>query len=1097
MLTFINSQSAAASGNFADENFARECIQLFTVGLYHLHLNGTFVLDDSGKPRPTYDVKDVASFARAWTGEGTAFKPSLLALSTHMYLHACTGFIPADSNLRINAATYPTSGNWARSVDPMQMQPAWRDASPKMNLNDGYIGDGYPRCTDLPKRLFLRRGTVYHFIGFNFDVLASDGSGVEPFSVHDRASMLYQVLCGSPEDSECEWSGDVTVATNLPCHGGECDIDRAEYLQLTDYENGRVGYYEVIAPACTNFPFFSQGRVVKWGSPWYNEMSCSDPNAAAAAPQCCETEITDGTGSAQCEYSHERVTYQTALERCESIDRSLCYGNAYINMGRCHPYSMWRFSAWLSRPCSIKVQIQRDGRVSAVHASELYDNSAMGGWNGRTIEPETMAEVISIGSKSIFDVSWRGNAFPKADSNCSSSCVRHAETCLCDVQVNVSAVFTGAVHMPTRSEVLQRLHIGAPDPAVFDIGEYTRCTSAFCGSSDSTDVHVWTRNLRSYVRNIEGEAPNIALGKPVVASSIFGGNLPSLTVDGDLTNLFHSNNDGEQWLRVDLETPVDIGLVKVHHRTDCCGSRINGAVVLISDTEDYAVGTQCGEPVVWVNGASDLTCDGITGQFVTIYLGRADFLQVVELEVFDSYSLGGAYVWNPSDSDPTDGLFDSNTIFEVAGVHGSEYYMNKESRVFVQDYSFRNPPTFINYEHPTKREADFETGAVLDHLVGHPSTAPFVCKKLIQRLTSSNPSPRYVREVVMAFRTGMYRGRQYSGKYGDLGAAVVAIFLDREARDTTLDMDPASGKLREPLLKVLHLMRSLEFTPRNGMEFELSGMDSKLGMSAFRAPSIFNFYLPDHIPAGPASKASLYAPEAEILSTPFVIGYMNGIASLVDNGLTYCDQGFAWGSIPTYNPHLVLSQKCWNADSKRLTNEGELRYLRERSRALLHDQSNGILADLSLLLTGGQVPSAIRAHHDAVQQSQPEVLYVEGPRGVASESGCIDARLDWHGTLQEAQQRCAHDPNCGWLHHSTEDAPNIALGKPVVASSIFGGNLPSLTVDGDLTNLFHSNNDGEQWLRVDLETPVDIGLVKVHHRTDCCGSRINGAVVLI
>jgi uncharacterized protein (DUF1800 family) len=68
MLTFINSKSAAVSGDFADENFARECIQLFTVGTDHLNLDGTPVLDADGNHVPTYGVKDVASFARAWTG---------------------------------------------------------------------------------------------------------------------------------------------------------------------------------------------------------------------------------------------------------------------------------------------------------------------------------------------------------------------------------------------------------------------------------------------------------------------------------------------------------------------------------------------------------------------------------------------------------------------------------------------------------------------------------------------------------------------------------------------------------------------------------------------------------------------------------------------------------------------------------------------------------------------------------------------------------------------------------------------------------------------------------------------------------------------
>ena len=43
-------------------------------------------------------------------------------------------------------------------VDPMQIKPSWRDAFPKMDLHDNYVGDGYPLCAELPPRAFLRAG---------------------------------------------------------------------------------------------------------------------------------------------------------------------------------------------------------------------------------------------------------------------------------------------------------------------------------------------------------------------------------------------------------------------------------------------------------------------------------------------------------------------------------------------------------------------------------------------------------------------------------------------------------------------------------------------------------------------------------------------------------------------------------------------------------------------------------------------------------------------------------------------------------------------------------------------------------------------------
>ena len=37
---------------------------------------------------------------------------------------------------------------------------------------------------------------------------------------------------------------------------------------------------------------------------------------------------------------------------------------------------------------------------------------------------------------------------------------------------------------------------------------------------------------------------------------------------------------------------------------------------------------------------------------------------------------------------------------------------------------------------------------------------------MIQRLVTSNPSPRYVRAVVAAFQAGEHGGTVYSGRYG-------------------------------------------------------------------------------------------------------------------------------------------------------------------------------------------------------------------------------------------------------------------------------------------------------------------------------------------
>ncbi len=66
-LNMVNN-NAPAPGQHANENYAREIMQLFTLGLNQLHPDGTPVLDASGNPLPTYTQNDVMDLGRAFTG---------------------------------------------------------------------------------------------------------------------------------------------------------------------------------------------------------------------------------------------------------------------------------------------------------------------------------------------------------------------------------------------------------------------------------------------------------------------------------------------------------------------------------------------------------------------------------------------------------------------------------------------------------------------------------------------------------------------------------------------------------------------------------------------------------------------------------------------------------------------------------------------------------------------------------------------------------------------------------------------------------------------------------------------------------------------
>jgi uncharacterized protein (DUF1800 family) len=67
---FNNPKSDIANNRFPDENYAREVMQLFTIGLYKLNNDGTYILDGNGNRIPTYDNDDIAEFAKIFTGLG-------------------------------------------------------------------------------------------------------------------------------------------------------------------------------------------------------------------------------------------------------------------------------------------------------------------------------------------------------------------------------------------------------------------------------------------------------------------------------------------------------------------------------------------------------------------------------------------------------------------------------------------------------------------------------------------------------------------------------------------------------------------------------------------------------------------------------------------------------------------------------------------------------------------------------------------------------------------------------------------------------------------------------------------------------------------
>jgi len=77
-LSMMGNQKETESSGRADENYAREVMQLFTIGLIELNIDGTPKRDAEGKLIPTYQQDAVSELARVFTGWGKALRSNKL-----------------------------------------------------------------------------------------------------------------------------------------------------------------------------------------------------------------------------------------------------------------------------------------------------------------------------------------------------------------------------------------------------------------------------------------------------------------------------------------------------------------------------------------------------------------------------------------------------------------------------------------------------------------------------------------------------------------------------------------------------------------------------------------------------------------------------------------------------------------------------------------------------------------------------------------------------------------------------------------------------------------------------------------------------------
>uniref|UniRef100_A0A7S4S6P4 DUF1501 domain-containing protein n=1 Tax=Ditylum brightwellii TaxID=49249 RepID=A0A7S4S6P4_9STRA len=832
MLTYHESKSMSHNFEedgvmiFPDENYAREIMQLFTIGLYKLNQDGTVVIDqNTGEPAETYDNDDIMNFSRAWTN----FK---------------------NQEQRPNLEVYADFFSFENTIDPMMFPTTdGRDVFPKTGLNDGgrvYIGDKNKRCDAMPPKAWLRKGAKFIFRGSdpNVELGRKDPkywvdpvwSDPQHYSrvILDETSNLHSELCNAdPVTGACRFASTVILANDVDCIGTcnageykqhisglqpcECSIDEIRTVRVdnpaTATGNLPSVWYEYVRDTCVQMAFPEPGymkAVSEIGTTYptvANDAMCADTRLATAGTACCDPNNNNSPKNI-CLFRGERTTYDTAKLRCESNGLVTCPWSTIPINYHCGTDIQWdgdhykagmRFS-WTNEDCSMKVQIDEKGYVAMVHDVGSLTQQVKGR--------------VRIDVGTYFRVFWDGDSFPTTSNGCegSSSCEVRGTTCFCSTTVHTSPVFDGSAII-TKEQLLTKLHIGAPNPALFDEGFYFRCTAPACISPDF---------------------------------SVY------------FTQVVDKNNDISQ--AIDEKTIFEV-------------------------------------------------TDPLTGK--TMFL--------------------------------------SNTNSMVSVGSG---------------FSFRNPPMFNSPVDQTQRDALAETDAVLHHYVQHSNTAPFIATRLIQHLVTSNPSPRYVGDVAEAFRTGTYSDGVNTfgtGTYGDLEATVAAVFLDDEARSTTLDADVTHGRAREPLLKLIHFFRAMELDTedRRSREVDLIYLKDKIGQESHYAPSVFSFFLAEYQPIGPVLDMNLVAPEAQLFDAPKLIGFLNGMANLPFYGIADCEDGKGFG--PFFFSRFKITDhpderwyQCHEAGSLNPDTHvpHRFRWLPESNASPAE-----IVSEMDLLLTGGRLSS--------------------------------------------------------------------------------------------------------------------------------------------
>ena len=248
-----NAKTDTVNNTNPDENYAREIMQLFSIGLFELNQDGSYKTNEVGENIPTYNNEDIKEFAKVFTGFGIGARTDT------------------------NEVNFGNSIYIADVTVPMLMHDEFHEPGEKHLLNGFVIPDGQTGEEDVAMALdhlfnhenvapFLAKRLIQHFVKSNptpeyiSDISAvfnDNGEGIRG----DLGAMLKAILL-HPEARTCEWMESTSQGklrepiiryTTVARHFGGFSPYNDRYWNVSYSFNAGVDQHPLHSPTVFNF----------------------------------------------------------------------------------------------------------------------------------------------------------------------------------------------------------------------------------------------------------------------------------------------------------------------------------------------------------------------------------------------------------------------------------------------------------------------------------------------------------------------------------------------------------------------------------------------------------------------------------------------------------------------------------------------------------------------------------------------------------------------------------------------------------------------------------------------------------------------------